>query len=56
MKIAEIKELLANNSNEELLAELAKDVRSGEQKLLAAYYRKQRAEQTVREGFAISLM
>ena len=36
MKIAEIKELLANNPNEELLAELAKDGRSGVQKLVAA--------------------
>ena len=39
MKIAEIKELLANNPNEELLAELAKDGRSGVQKLVAAYYK-----------------
>ena len=42
MKIAEIKELLANNPNEELLAELAKDGRSGVQKLVAAYYKKRR--------------
>ena len=41
MKIAEIKELLANNPNEELLAGLAKDGRSGVQKLVAAYYKKQ---------------
>ena len=49
MKIAEIKELLANNPNEELLAELAKDGRSGVQKLVAAYYKKQQAEQAERE-------
>lgn len=42
MKIAEIKELLANNPNEELLAELAKDGRSGVQKLVAAYYKNSR--------------
>ena len=51
MKIAEIKELLANNPNEELLAELAKDGRSGVQKLVAAYYKKQQTEQAERERF-----
>ena len=56
MKIAEIKELLANNPNEELLAELAKDGRSGVQKLVAAYYKKQQAEQAERERFAKMLM
>ena len=56
MKIAEIKELLANNPNEELLAELAKDGRSGVQKLIAAYYKKQQAEQAERERFAKMLM
>ena len=56
MKIAEIKELLANNPNEELLAELAKDDRSGVQKLVAAYYKKQQAEQAERERFAKMLM
>ena len=56
MKIAEIKELLANNPNEELLAELAKDGRSGVQKLVAAYYKKQQAEQAEHERFAKMLM
>ena len=56
MKIAEIKELFANNPNEELLAELAKDGRSGVQKLVAAYYKKQQAEQAERERFAKMLM
>lgn len=56
MKIAEIKELLANNPNEELLAELAKDGRSGVQKLVVAYYKKQQAEQAERERFAKMLM
>ena len=56
MKIAEIKELLANNPNEELLAELAKDGRSGVQKLVAAYYKKQQAEQAERERLAKMLM
>ena len=56
MKIAEIKELLANNPSEELLAELAEDGRSGVQKLVAAYYKKQQAEQAERERFAKMLM
>ena len=56
MKIAEIKELLANNPNEELLAELAEDSRSGVQKLVTAYYKKQQAEQAERERFAKMLM
>lgn len=56
MKIAEIKELLANNPNEELLVELAKDGRSGVQKLVAAYYKKQQTEQAERERFAKMLM
>lgn len=56
MKIAEIKELLNNNPCEALLAELAQDERSGVQKLVAAYYKKQRAEAAERERFAKMLV
>ena len=38
------------------MAELAKDGRSGVQKLVAAYYKKQQAEQAERERFAKMLM
>lgn len=56
MKIAEIKEALNNNPSEKLLAELAQDERSGVQKLLAAYYKKQQAEAAERERFAKMLL
>lgn len=52
MKITEIKELLNNNPSDELLAELAQDSRSGVQKLVAAYYKKQQAEAAERERFS----
>lgn len=52
MKISEIKELLANEPSEQQLAELALDERSGVQKLLAAYYKKQEKASLERERFA----
>ena len=56
MKIAEIKEALNNNPSEEFLAQLAQDERSGVQKLLAAYYKKQAAEAAERERYAKMLL
>ena len=56
MKIAEIKEALNNNPSDKLLAELEQDGRSGVQKLLAAYYKKQQAEAAERERFAKMLL
>ena len=56
MKIAEIKEALNNNPSEKLLAELAQDERSGVQKLVAAYYKKQQAEAAECERFAKMLL
>lgn len=41
MKIAEVKELLAGEPTEQQLAELAQDERSGVQKLVASYYKRQ---------------
>ena len=51
MKIAEIKDLLAAEPSEELLAELAQDERSGVQKLLAAYYKKAEKARLEQERF-----
>lgn len=56
MKIAEIKEALNNNPGGELLEQLAQDERSGVQKLLAAYYKKQVAEAAERERYAKMLL
>ena len=41
MKIAEVKELLAGEPTEQQLAELVQDERSGVQKLVASYYKRQ---------------
>lgn len=51
MKIAEIKEALNHNPGAEFLKQLAQDERSGVQKLLAAYYKKQKAEAAEYERF-----
>ncbi len=51
MKIAEIKEALNNCPSAEFLEQLTHDERSGVQKLLAAYYKKQKAEAAEYERF-----
>ena len=49
MKIAEVKELLAGEPTEQQLAELAQDERSGVQKLVASYYKRQEKLQAAKQ-------
>lgn len=51
MKIAEVKELLAGEPTEQLLAELAQDERSGVQKLVAFYYKRQEKLKAAKQKF-----
>lgn len=51
MKIAEVKELLAGEPTEQQLAMLAGDERSGVQKLLAAYYKRQEKLAAAKQKF-----
>ena len=51
MKIAEVKELLAGEPTEQQLAELAQDERSGVQKLVASYYKRQKKLQAAKQKF-----
>lgn len=51
MKISEVKELLATEPTREQLAELAQDERSGVQKLLASYYKRQEKLAAARQKF-----
>ena len=51
MKIAEVKELLAGQPTEQQLAELAQDERSGVQKLVASYYKRQEKLQAAKQKF-----
>ena len=51
MKIAEVKELLAGEPTEQQLAELAQDERSGVQKLVASYYKRQEKLQAAKQKF-----
>lgn len=51
MKIAEVKELLAGKPTEQQLATLAGDERSGVQKLLAAYYKRQEKLAAAKQKF-----
>lgn len=51
MKIAEVKELLAGEPTEQQLATLAGDERSGVQKLLAAYYKRQEKLAAAKQKF-----
>ena len=51
MKIAEVKELLAGEPTEQQLATLAADERSGVQKLLAAYYKRQEKLAAAKQKF-----
>ena len=51
MKIAEVKELLAGEPTEQQLAELAQDERSGVQKLVASYYKRQEKLQVAKQKF-----
>ncbi len=51
MKIAEVKELLAGEPTEQQLAELAQDERSGVQKLVASYYKRQEKLQAAKKKF-----
>lgn len=55
MKISEAKELLAGTPAEAQLAELAADERSGVQKLVAAYYKRQEKLRLEQERFAAML-
>ena len=52
MKLQDIKAILAGNPTEEQLNELRQDERTGVQKLLAAYAKKQEKEKKERERFA----
>ena len=52
MKLAEIKAILAGNPAEEQLQEIRQDGRTGVQKLLAAFAKKQEKEKLERERFA----
>jgi len=52
MKLADIKAILAGNPTEEQLQELRQDERTGVQKLLAAYVKKQEKEKQERQRFA----
>ena len=51
MKIAEVKELLAGEPTEQQLAELAQDERSGVQKLVASYYKRQEKLAAAKQRF-----
>lgn len=51
MKIAEVKELLTGEPTEQQLATLAADERSGVQKLLAAYYKRQEKLAAAKQKF-----
>lgn len=51
MKIAEVKELLAGEPTEQQLAELVQDERSGVQKLVASYYKRQEKLQAAKKKF-----
>lgn len=51
MKIAEVKELLAGEPTEQQLAELAQDERSGVQKLVASYYKRQEKLKAAKQKF-----
>ena len=51
MKIAEVKELLTGEPTEQQLAALADDERSGVQKLLAAYYKRQEKLAAAKQKF-----
>lgn len=51
MKIAEVKELLAGAPSEQQLATLAADERSGVQKLLTSYYKRQEKLKAARQKF-----
>lgn len=51
MKIAEVKELLAGEPTEQQLATLAADERSGVQKLLTGYYKRQEKLKAARQKF-----
>ena len=51
MNIAEVKELLAGEPTEQKLAELAQDERSGVQKLVASYYKRQEKLQAAKQKF-----
>lgn len=51
MKIAEVKELLAGEPTEQQLAELAQDERSGVQKLVASYYKRQEKLHAAKQKF-----
>ncbi|WP_304116081.1 ribonuclease HII [Phascolarctobacterium succinatutens] len=51
MKIAEVKELLAGEPTEQQLAELVQDERSGVQKLVASYYKRQEKLKVAKQKF-----
>lgn len=51
MKIAEVKELLAGQPTVQQLAELAQDERSGVQKLVASYYKRQEKLKAAKQKF-----
>ena len=51
MKIAEVKKLLAGEPTEQQLAELVQDERSGVQKLVASYYKRQEKLQAAKKRF-----
>ena len=51
MKIAEVKELLAGEPTEQQLAELVQDERSGVQKLVASYYKRQEKLKAAKQRF-----
>ena len=51
MKIAEVKELLAGQPTEQQLAELVQDERSGVQKLVASYYKRQEKLKVAKQKF-----
>lgn len=51
MKIAEVKKLLAGEPTEQQLAELVQDERSGVQKLVASYYKRQEKLQAAKKKF-----
>ena len=51
MKIAEVKEMLAGEPTEQQLAELVQDERSGVQKLVASYYKRQEKLQAAKKKF-----
>lgn len=51
MKIAEVKEMLAGEPTEQQLAELVQDERSGVQKLVASYYKRQEKLKAAKQKF-----